>query len=87
MRIAVDRRDQVHGAQMLVADADGGPRSELLLDFERPVTLRDGDGLVLDDGSIVVVAGQAERLVEVSAKGSLDFVRRAARLSERVADG
>src|SRR4051812_50150391 len=47
----------------------------LLLDFARPMMLRDGDGLVLEDGTIVVVAGQAEPLVEGSAKTPLDLVR------------
>ena len=45
------------------------------------MTLRDGDGLVLEDGSIVVVAGQAEPLVEISAGVAGRF--RAARLAYR----
>ena len=59
----------------------GEKGTRLLLDLEKPVTLRDGDGLALDDGTVVQVAGQAELLVEVSAKAGAR--RRAARLAHR----
>jgi urease accessory protein len=59
---------------------------ELLLDFAQPMMLRDGDGLVLEDGSIVVVAGQAELLIEISAKAPLDFVRLAWHIGNRHTD-
>ena len=59
---------------------------KLLLDFARPMMLRDGDGLVLEDGSIVDVAGQAELLVEISAKTPLDFVRLAWHIGNRHTD-
>jgi urease accessory protein len=64
----------------------GEKGTTLLLDFEKPVTLRDGDGLVLDDGSIVAVAGEAEQLIEVSAKAPLDFVRLAWHIGNRHTD-
>ena len=57
--------------------------TKLLLDFEKPVMLRDSDGLVLEDGSIVVVAGQAEPLIEISAQGSADLVRLAWHIGNR----
>src|SRR5215212_5385732 len=59
---------------------------KLLLDFARPMMLRDGDGLVLEDGSIVEVAGQTESLVEISAKAALDFVRLAWHIGNRHTD-
>jgi urease accessory protein len=59
---------------------------ELLLDFAAPVMLRDGDGLVLEDGSVVMVAGQAEPLIEISAKAPLDFVRLAWHIGNRHTD-
>ena len=59
---------------------------KLLLDFPRPMILRDGDGLVLEDGSTVEVAGQTEPLVEVSAKAPLDFVRLAWHIGNRHTD-
>ena len=58
---------------------------EFLLDFAAPVTLRDGDGLVLDDGSIVLVSGAPEPLVEICAHG-LDSVRLAWHLGNRHTD-
>jgi urease accessory protein len=58
----------------------------LLLDFARPMMLRDGDGLVLEDGSIVEVAGQAEELLEISAKDPLDLVRLAWHIGNRHTD-
>ena len=64
----------------------GEKGTTLLLDFEKPVTLRDGDGLVLDDGSIVAVAGEAEQLIEVRAKAPLDFVRLAWHIGNRHTD-
>jgi urease accessory protein len=65
--LAVDR---------VVLDADGRQRRRLvltgekgtrfLLDLPRATVLRDGDGLVLDDGSIVEVASRPEPLVEIA---------------------
>jgi len=60
--------------------------TKLLLDFAQPMMLRDGDGLVLDDGSVVAVAGQAERLIEISAKVPADFVRLAWHIGNRHTD-
>jgi urease accessory protein len=48
--------------------------TELLLDFARPVSLHDGDGLVLDDGSIVQVVGLPEPLAEITATTPGAFV-------------
>ena len=59
---------------------------KLLLDFAQPMMLRDGDGLVLEDGSIVVVAGQTEPLVEISAKAPADFIRLAWHIGNRHTD-
>jgi urease accessory protein len=58
----------------------------MLLDLDKPVALRDGDGLVLDDGSIVQVAGQPERLLEIEPSSPRDFVRLAWHLGNRHTD-
>jgi urease accessory protein len=47
----------------LVMTGEGGTR--FLLDLPQAAMLRDGDGLVLDDGSIVRVVGKPEPLVEI----------------------
>jgi urease accessory protein len=81
-RVSLDADDRVR--RRIVLTTEGGLK--LLLDFARPMMLRDGDGLVLEDGSIVEVAGQTEPLVEVSAKAPLDFVRLAWHIGNRHTD-
>ncbi len=49
----------------LVMTGEAGTR--FLLDLPQATMLRDGDGLVLDDGSIVRVVGKPEPLVEIAA--------------------
>lgn len=80
-------------ADRVVLDADERQRRRIvltgesgtpfLLDMENPVTLRDGDGLVLDDGSVVIVEGRAEPLLEMAARSPLEFVRLAWHLGNR----
>src|SRR5262245_5232835 len=60
--------------------------TEFLLDLDEAVALRDGDGIMLDDGGIVLVTGQAEPLAEVAARTPLDFVRLAWHLGNRHTD-
>lgn len=54
-----------------------------LLDLPRPTLLRDGDGLALDDGRIVVVRAAAEKLTEVRADLPLALTRAAWHLGNR----
>jgi urease accessory protein len=53
----------------------GEKGTQVLLEFDRPVTLRDGDGLVLDDGSVVLVAGEKEPLAEIVASSPEGMLR------------
>jgi urease accessory protein len=64
----------------------GEKGTQFMLDFASPVTLRDGDGLVLDDGSIILVQGAPEELLEVCAHNALDTVRLAWHLGNRHAE-
>src|SRR5471032_864002 len=64
----------------------GEKGTEFLLDEAKPVSLRDGDGLKLDDGSIVLVAGEPEQLLDISAGSALDTVRLAWHLGNRHTD-
>ncbi len=57
-----------------------------MLDFPRPVALRDGDGLVLDDGSIIGVSGKPEALVEIAAANPFELARLAWHLGNRHVD-
>jgi urease accessory protein len=81
-RVVLDADDRKRRRIVLA----GEKGTKLLLDFEKPVTLRDGDGLVLEDGSVVVVTGQAERLLEISARAAPDFVRLAWHVGNRHTD-
>ena len=81
-RVVLDSGDR--NRRRIVLRGEKG--TEILLDFEKPVMLRDGDGLVLDDGSIVLVAGAPEALIEISAHSALDAVRLAWHLGNRHTD-
>jgi urease accessory protein len=56
---------------------------KFLLDLPHPKKLRDGDGLLLDDGSIVRVVAQDEPLVEITAASARDLARLAWHLGNR----
>ena len=81
-RVTLDAGDR--NRRRIVLKGEKG--TEFLLDFEKPVSLRDGDGLVLDDGAIVLVAGAPEALIEISAHSALDAVRLAWHLGNRHTD-
>jgi urease accessory protein len=78
--LAADERQR----RRSVLTAENG--SIFLLDLARPVTLRDGDGLVLDDGSIVRVAGTPEDLIEILTRVKSDAIRLAWHLGNRHTD-
>jgi urease accessory protein len=81
-RVALDADDR--NRRRMVLTGQGG--TTFLLDLPQATALRDGDGLVLDDGGIVRVVGIAEPLAEMSAATPLDFVRLAWHLGNRHAD-
>lgn len=81
-RVVLDADDRQRRRFVLT----GEKGTSALLDFEKPVTLRDGDGLVLDDGSILRVCGQPEDLVEVVASSPREFLRLAWHLGNRHTD-
>lgn len=81
-RVVLDAGDR--NRRRIVMTGEKG--TEFLLDVEKPLSLRDGDGLVLDDGSIVLVSGEQEQLVEISAGNALDTVRLAWHLGNRHTD-
>jgi urease accessory protein len=88
--------DRSRAADCVVLDADDRNRrrivlnsergDRILLDLPKPETLRDGDGLILEDGSIVRVAGLPEALLEITAPTSLGLVRLAWHLGNRHTD-
>lgn len=88
--------DHSRAADRVILDADdrnrrrvvlrGESGTRFLLDLPKPETLHDGDGLVLDDGSIVTVSGLPEPLLEIAAKTPLALVRLAWHLGNRHTD-
>jgi urease accessory protein len=64
----------------------GEKGTRFLLDLPHATALRDGDGLVLDDGSIVRVAGKPEPLIEIAAANTHDMARLAWHLGNRHTD-
>ncbi len=81
-RVVLDADDRQR--RRIVLKGQGG--TEFLLDFPKPVMLRNGDGLVLDDGGLIAVTGAAEPLVEIVAGSALDTVRLAWHLGNRHTD-
>jgi urease accessory protein len=68
----------------LVLTAERG--TTLLLDLPHATTLKDGDGLVLDDGAVVGVVGKPEPLHEIAAANAVELARLAWHLGNRHAD-
>lgn len=56
---------------------------EVLIDFEKPVQLRDGDCLVLEDGRLVQVAALPEDLMEVRGRDEQHLARLAWHIGNR----
>ncbi|MGD9737927.1 MAG: urease accessory protein UreE [Bauldia sp.] len=78
-RVVLDR-DRRHRRRLLF-QAVGG--LQILLDLPQPVILRHGDGLALEDGTIVLVESAAEDLAEIAAPDRDTFVRIAWHLGNR----
>lgn len=72
-----DRRNR---RRMVFSTVGGYP---ILLDMQRPVHLRGGDFLRLEDGALVRVEAVAEALTEISARSTAALVRIAWHLGNR----
>jgi len=81
-RVVLDANERHR--RRLVLTAERG--TTLLLDLPHATTLRDGDGLVLDDGAVVGVIGKPEPLLEVAAANAIELARLAWHLGNRHAD-
>ncbi len=81
-RVVVDAGDRHRRRVALRGERGTG----FLLDLDEAVALRDGDGIMLDDGGIVLVSGQAESLAEVGARTPLALVKLAWHLGNRHTD-
>jgi urease accessory protein len=72
--------DRRHRRRILLRTEAG---TEALLDCPQAVRLRNGDGLLLQDGGIVLVRARPEPLLEVHAHDESDLVRIAWHLGNR----
>ncbi|MBM3526533.1 MAG: urease accessory protein UreE [Alphaproteobacteria bacterium] len=81
-RIVLDADDRYRRRIVLKGEAG----TEFLLDLDEAVALRDGDGIVLDDGATVAVSGRPEPLVAVAARRPIELVRLAWHLGNRHTD-
>jgi urease accessory protein len=81
-RVTLDAGDR--NRRRIVMTGERG--TSFMLDFPAPVLLRDGDGLVLDDGTMVQVAGAPEPLLEIKALSAFETVRLAWHLGNRHTD-
>lgn len=72
--------DARHRRRILLHTENG---ADILLDLPRAVRLRDGDGLALDNGSIVQVRAKPEKLLEIHAHEEGELVRIAWHLGNR----
>jgi urease accessory protein len=81
----------VEAIDRVVLDADerfrrrivmtGEHGAKFLLDLPEATALRDGDGLLLDDGRVVAVVARLEPLVEVATNGGAEQTDLMARLA------
>jgi urease accessory protein len=81
-RVVLDAGDR-HRRRMTLS-GEGG--TSFLLDLSQATPLRDGDGLMLDDGSMVAVVGKREPLVEIAAANPQELARLAWHLGNRHTD-
>jgi urease accessory protein len=72
--------DDRHRRRMAMKGSAG---TEFVLDLAETVALRDGDGLALDDGRVVVVKAAPEPLAEIHAHNAAELLRVAWHLGNR----
>ena len=78
-RVLIDF-DRRHRRRIALATEAG---HDLLLDLPQAVRLRHGDGLLLDDGGIVLVQARPESLLDIHAHDAAALVRIAWHLGNR----
>jgi urease accessory protein len=81
-RVVLDAAER-HRRRITLAGERG---TVFLLDLPQATALRDGDGLVLEDGTIVRVAGKPEPLTEVAAASPHELARLAWHIGNRHTD-
>ena len=77
--IVLDAQDR-HRRRVVFVGEHG---ATYLLDLSKPAQLHDGDGLLLEDGSMVRVTGKPEPLIEISAENPRELARIAWHIGNR----
>ena len=78
-RVVLDAGERYRRRIMLTGERG----TNFLLDLAEATVLREGDGLVLDDGAIVAVAARTEPLIEIAAENAAALARLAWHLGNR----
>jgi urease accessory protein len=60
-----------------------GQGEDILVDLEKPVHLREGDGLLLEDGRVIAIHAAAEGLLEVRARDAVHHAQLAWHIGNR----
>ncbi len=81
-RVVLDAAER-HRRRIVLTGERG---TTFLLDLPHATALRDGDGLVLEDGAIVRVAGKLEPLIEIAAASAPALARLAWHIGNRHTD-
>ena len=81
-QVVLDAHDRHR--RRVVLTGEGG--TMFLLDLPQATALRDGDGLVLDDGTMVRVVGRPELLIEIVAANTHELARLAWHIGNRHVD-
>ena len=81
-RVVLDAAER-HRRRIVLTGERG---TQFLLDLPHATALRDGDGLVLEDGTIVRVAGKLEPLIEIAATSAAALARLAWHIGNRHTD-
>ena len=81
-RVVLDAHERHR--RRIALTGEGG--TAFLLDLPQATPLKDGDGLVLEDGAVVRVVGKPEPLHEIAAADAADLARLAWHLGNRHAD-
>ena len=81
-RVIIDADERSRRRVMLIAEKG----TRFLLDLPHTAMLKHGDGLVLEDGSIVRVEGRPESLIEIAASSTTELARIAWHIGNRHTD-
>src|SRR5260221_4070941 len=82
-RVVLDAHERHR--RRIALTGEGG--TAFLLDLPHAAALKDGDGLVLEDGAIVGVAGKPEPLLEIAAGSAQALARLAWHIGHRHTNG